>query len=120
MAYLFPCVRLMVTHFDATLGMGGWLDLTQQGLSSCKKYKTSWRSSSKSYRIIDLHNGFLSHFTCYLSYTVFIFNFSLKSDRLSSSQNSILRFSKGKESLLCHLINLILSLSISMFVMPFL
>ena len=24
-------------------GMGGWLDLTQQGLSPCKKYKTSWR-----------------------------------------------------------------------------
>jgi len=23
--------------------MGGWLDLTQQGLSPCKKYKTSWR-----------------------------------------------------------------------------
>jgi hypothetical protein len=44
----------MVTHFDATLGMGGWLDLTQQGLSPCKKYKTSWRSSAKSYRIIDL------------------------------------------------------------------
>jgi hypothetical protein len=34
----------MVTHFDATLGMGGWLDLTQQGLSPCKKYKISWRS----------------------------------------------------------------------------
>jgi len=44
----------MVTHFDATLGMGGWLDLTQQGLSPCKKYKTSWRSSAKSYRIIAL------------------------------------------------------------------
>ena len=44
----------MVTHFDATLGTGGWLDLTQQGLSPCKKYKTSWRSSAKSYRIIDL------------------------------------------------------------------
>jgi len=44
----------MVTHFNATLGMGGWLDLTQQGLSPCKKYKTSWRSSAKSYRIIDL------------------------------------------------------------------
>jgi hypothetical protein len=44
----------MVTHFDATLGMGGWLDLTQQGLSPCKKYKTSWRSSAKSYQIIEL------------------------------------------------------------------
>jgi hypothetical protein len=44
----------MVTHFNATLGMGGWLDLTQQGLSPCKKYKTSWRSSAKSYRIIKL------------------------------------------------------------------
>jgi len=44
----------MVTHFDATLGMGGWLDLTQQGLSPCKKYKTSWRSSAKSCRIIEL------------------------------------------------------------------
>jgi len=29
----------MVTHFDATLGMGGWLDLTQQGLSPSKKYR---------------------------------------------------------------------------------
>ncbi|PKP61918.1 hypothetical protein CVT91_01345, partial [Candidatus Atribacteria bacterium HGW-Atribacteria-1] len=47
-------LHLMVTHFNATLGMGGWLDLTQQGLSPCKKYKTSWRSSAKSYRIIDL------------------------------------------------------------------
>jgi len=44
----------MVTHFNATLGMGGWLDLAQQGLSPCKKYKTSWRSSAKSYRIINL------------------------------------------------------------------
>ena len=44
----------MVTHFDATLGMGGWLDLTQPGLPPCKKYKTSWRSSTKSYRIIKL------------------------------------------------------------------
>jgi hypothetical protein len=43
----------MVTHFNATLGMGGWLDLTQQGLSPCKTYKTSWRSFAKSYRIID-------------------------------------------------------------------
>jgi len=44
----------MVTHFDATLGMGGWLDLTQQGLSPCKKYRASWRSSAKIYRIIGL------------------------------------------------------------------
>jgi len=44
----------MVTHFNATLDMGGWLDLTQQGLSPCKKYKTSWRSFDKSYRIIEL------------------------------------------------------------------
>jgi len=43
----------MVTHFNATLGMGGWLDLAQQGLSPCKKYKTSWRSSAKSYQIIE-------------------------------------------------------------------
>jgi len=39
--------------FNATLGMGGWLDLTQQGLSPCKTYKTSWRSFVKSYRIIE-------------------------------------------------------------------
>ena len=45
---------VMVTHFDTTLGMGGWLDLTQQGLSPCKKYKTSWRSYAESYRIIGL------------------------------------------------------------------
>jgi hypothetical protein len=51
----------MVTHFDATLGMGGWLDLTQQGLPPCKKYRASWRSSAKSYRIIDLvHFPYLS------------------------------------------------------------
>ena len=47
-------LHLMVTHFDATLGMGGWLDLTQQGLSPCKKYRASWRSSAKSYRIINM------------------------------------------------------------------
>jgi hypothetical protein len=44
----------MVTHFNATLDMGGWLDLAQQGLSPCKKYRASWRSSAKSYRIIEL------------------------------------------------------------------
>ena len=55
-------LHLMVTHFDATLGMGGWLDLTQQGLSPCKKHKTSWRSSAKSYRIIDrAHLTYLSN-----------------------------------------------------------
>ena len=54
-------LHLMVTHFNATLGMGGWLDLTQQGLSPCKTYKTSWRSSAKSYRIIDL-----AHFPIYV------------------------------------------------------
>lgn len=34
----------------------GWLglDLTQQGLSPCKKYRASWRSFPKSYRIINL------------------------------------------------------------------
>ena len=45
----------MVTHLMQH-GMGGWLDLTQQGLSPCKTYKTSWRSSAKSYRIINLAN----------------------------------------------------------------
>jgi len=55
---LFPAVRFafvipvllarQMFPFNATLGMGGWwLDLTQQGLSPCKKYKTSWRSSAK-------------------------------------------------------------------------
>ena len=33
--------------------MGGWLDLTQQGLSPCKKYRASWRSSAKSYLIAE-------------------------------------------------------------------
>ena len=34
----FLCtLRLTVTSFGATLDMGGWLDLTQQGLSPCKK-----------------------------------------------------------------------------------
>jgi len=70
-------LHLMVTHFDATLGMGGWLDLTQQGLSPCKKYKTSWRSSTKSYRIIDLAPlPYLSNF--YWKRVIFasFFNFS--------------------------------------------
>jgi len=70
--------------------------------------------------LLTWYKGSLSCFTCNLFYTVFIFNFSLKSDKLSSSQNSILRFSKDKELSLCHLINLILSLSISIFVIPFL
>jgi len=39
-------LHLMVTHFDATLGMGGWLDLTQQGLSPCKRYRASWCSEN--------------------------------------------------------------------------
>jgi len=47
-------ILLLVTHFDATFGMDGWLDLTQQGLSPCKKYRASWRSSAKRFRIIDL------------------------------------------------------------------
>jgi hypothetical protein len=52
----------MVTHFNATLGMSGWLDLAQQGLSPCKKYRASWRSSAKSYRIIELaHFPYLSN-----------------------------------------------------------
>ena len=34
--------------------MGSWLDLTQQGLSPCKKYRASWRSSAKSYQMIEL------------------------------------------------------------------
>jgi len=45
--YGLPCglpvslctLHLVVTNFDATLSMGGWLDLTQQGLSPCKKYR---------------------------------------------------------------------------------
>jgi len=44
----------MVTHFNATFGMGGWLDLAQQGLSPCKKYRASWRSSAKSFRVVEL------------------------------------------------------------------
>jgi len=41
--------------------MGGWLDLAQQGLSPCKKYRASWRSSAKSSRIIELaHLRYLS------------------------------------------------------------
>jgi len=50
--------------------MGGWLDLTQQGLSPCKKYKTSWRSSAKSYRIIDL-----AHLHYLFTSVVFLNNF---------------------------------------------
>ena len=67
----------MVTHFDATLGMGGWLDLTQQGLSPCKKYKTSWRSSVKGYRMIDLtHFPYLSNYNDFMVIIFFdkIFN----------------------------------------------
>jgi len=31
-------LHLAVTSFGATLDMGGWLDLSQQGLSPCQKY----------------------------------------------------------------------------------
>jgi len=42
--------------------MGGWLDLAQQGLSPCKKYRASWRSSAKSYQNIDwAHLPYLSN-----------------------------------------------------------
>jgi len=68
--YGLPCglpaslctLHLIVTNFDATLGMGGWLGLTQQGLSPCKKYKTSWRSSAKRYRIIELAHVYFIYF----------------------------------------------------------
>jgi len=33
-----------IAEYAYRFGMGGWLELTQQGLSPCKKYKTSWRS----------------------------------------------------------------------------
>jgi len=36
------------------------LDLTQQGLSPRKKYRASWRSSGKSYRIIDFEQRFFA------------------------------------------------------------
>jgi len=38
-AYVY--IHLAVTSFGATLDMGGWLGLAQQGLSPCKKYQTS-------------------------------------------------------------------------------
>ena len=65
-------LHLMVTHFDATLGTGGWLDLTQQGLSPCKTYKTSWRSSVKSYRIIELLQPVSIIFMCWWPCYAFI------------------------------------------------
>jgi len=45
MAYMIPCVRFVdLVHqpeadsaIDATLGRGGWLNLTPQGLTPCKK-----------------------------------------------------------------------------------
>jgi hypothetical protein len=50
MAYMILCVHLhlAVTSFGATLDMGGWLDLAQQGLSPCKRYQTSWRTNVRS------------------------------------------------------------------------
>jgi len=47
--YVVPCVRFncvvrlyIFTSFTvATLGMSGWLNLTQQGLSPCKKRQAS-------------------------------------------------------------------------------
>jgi len=49
----------MVTHFNATLGRGGWLDLAQQGLSPCKKYKTFWRSFAKVTELLSWYSGSL-------------------------------------------------------------
>jgi len=51
--YVAPCVRfnyfvwLSASSIAATLGMNGWLDLTQQGLSSCKKRQASWRTNGR-------------------------------------------------------------------------
>src|SRR5213593_4431409 len=46
--YVVPCVRFncfvrlsFTSSTVATLGMSGWLDLPQQGLSSCKKRQAS-------------------------------------------------------------------------------
>jgi len=75
----------MVTHFDATLGMSGWLDLTQQGLSPCKKYKTSWRSSAKSSRIIELAHLVSCHIDR-LFHHFKIFNLSGKSFRIKKEE----------------------------------
>ena len=49
MAYMIPCVRFVdLVHqpeadsaIDATLGRGGWLNLTPQGLAPCKKRQAS-------------------------------------------------------------------------------
>ncbi|MGB6606232.1 MAG: hypothetical protein WBF28_00250 [Atribacterota bacterium] len=78
-------LHLMVTHFDATLGMGGWLDLTQQGLSPCKTYKTSWRSFAKSFRIINPEHLVSCHID-WLLHHFKIFNLSGKSFRIKKEE----------------------------------
>jgi len=38
---LHPCCSAFTSFTGATLGMSGWLDLTQQGLTPCKKRQAS-------------------------------------------------------------------------------
>ena len=38
---LHPCCSALTSSTGATLGMSGWLDLTQQGLTPCKKRQAS-------------------------------------------------------------------------------
>jgi len=42
--FAIPCSEVCISM---QYGMRGWLDLTLQGLSPCKKYRASWRSSAK-------------------------------------------------------------------------
>jgi len=39
----------LTSSTTATLGTGGWLDLTRQDLPSCKKRQASWRTTASSY-----------------------------------------------------------------------
>jgi len=40
---------LVTSSTTATLGAGGWLGLTRQGLPPCKKRQVSWRTTASSY-----------------------------------------------------------------------
>jgi hypothetical protein len=43
-------VRIIISTTDATLGMGGWLSLTQSGLSPDKKCQAySWRTKARDF-----------------------------------------------------------------------
>jgi hypothetical protein len=91
-ACMVPCVRFrsfvrfafrLSSYGSATLGTGGWLDLTRQGLAPCKKRQACLgaHASVDERRLLDVRSiGWLGHYRC-----LFILSISAFSSDVSSS-----------------------------------